>query len=167
MVGRLVEQHHVGFADQHARQGGAARLAAGQFGGHPAAVELHLLEDGGDPVVVRPQRIGERPGHVVADRGVSGKVRLLRQGGDGGAGLGKALACVEDRLAREDAQQGRLAGAIAADQRQALARRDAEVDAVEDRLVAEMEADAGEGKEGWVSHRYSQARGCSRSGRVS
>ena len=84
---------------------------------------------------------------------MTGKVRLLRQGGDGGAGLGEARAPVEDRLARQDAQQGRLARAIAADQRQALAGRNAEIDAVQDRLVAEVEADAGQREKGWVSHR--------------
>ena len=69
-----------------------------------------------------------------------------------GAGLGEALAAVGDRLAGQDAQQGRFAGAVAADQRQPLAGRDGEVDAVQDRLVAEVKADAGERQEGWFGH---------------
>src|SRR5205085_9158467 len=86
------------------------------------------------------------------DSAMAGKIRLLRQGGDRGAGLGEPAAAIVDRLAGQDAQQGRLPRPIAADQRQALARRDGKVDAIEDRLVAEVEADAGEGQEGWVGH---------------
>ena len=52
----------------------------------------------------------------------------------------------------QDAQQGRFAGPVAADQRQPLTRRDSEGDAVQDRLVAEVKADAGKRQEGWFSH---------------
>ena len=60
-----------------------------------------VLEDGGDAIIVRPQRIGECGGHIVGHRGVTGEIRLLRQGGDGGAGLGEALAGIGDRRARQ------------------------------------------------------------------
>jgi hypothetical protein len=80
---------------------------------------------------------------------MAGEIRLLRQGRHGGAGLGEAGAGIGDRLARQDAQQGRFAGPIAADQAQPLAGRDAQLDAVEDGLVAQVIADAGEGQEGW------------------
>src|SRR5258708_38978729 len=82
------------------------------------------------------------------DTAVAREIRLLRQAGDGGAGLGEARAGIGDGLAGQDAQQGRFAGAVAADQAQPLARRDGELDAVEDGLVAEVVADAGEGKQG-------------------
>ena len=86
------------------------------------------------------------------DAGMAREIRLLGQGGDGGAGLGEARARIGDRLAGQDAQQGRFAGAVAADQAQPLARRDGELDAVEDGLVAEVVADAGEGEQGRFGH---------------
>ena len=67
-------------------------------------------------------------------------------------GWAKRVPAIGDRLAGQDAQQGRFAGAVAADQAQPLARRDGELDAVEDGLVAEVEADAGEGKQGRFGH---------------
>ena len=153
VVGRFVEQHHVGFAHQHARQCGAAGFAARQPAGLAVAVELHLLEDGGDAIVGRAQRIGQDRGDMIGNGRMTGEIRLLRQRGDGGAGLGEARAAVEDRLAGQDTQQGRFSRAIAADQRQALTRRDAEIDAIQNGLVAEVEADAAQREKGWVSHR--------------
>ena len=91
---------------------------------------------------------------------MAGEVGLLRQGGDRGAGLGEARAAVEDRLAFQDAQQGRLARAVAADQRQPLARRDREIDAVEHGLVAEMETDAGKGQQGRIGHGIGLGAAC-------
>ena len=125
MVGRLVEQHDIGLGHQHARQCRAARLAARQLGRRATAVELHLVEHRLDPVVgVALTTVVQGRGDVVRHAGMAGEIRLLRQGGDRGAGLDEARAAVGDRLAGQDAQQGRLAGAVAADQRQPLARRD-------------------------------------------
>ena len=76
MVGRLVEQQDVRLRRQHARQRGAARLAAGQVGRVFAAVEAELLQQlaGLMRAVVRAEAgfdIGQR-GRSVAE------IRLLR-----------------------------------------------------------------------------------------
>ena len=152
MIGRLVEQQDVGRGSHRTRQRGAARLAAGERRGIAAALEPDLRQERRGPVVGRTVRIGQAGGNVVRHAGMTGEIRFLRQGGHRGAGLGEAVARIVDRLAGQDAQQARLAGAIAADQRQPLARRHREVDAVEDGLVAEVKADAGEGQEGWLGH---------------
>ena len=52
----------------------------------------------------------------------TGKVRLLRQIAHGGAGLHEAAAAVGLHQARGDLEQRRFAGAVAADQADALAR---------------------------------------------
>jgi hypothetical protein len=83
---------------------------------------------------------------------MAGEIGLLRQGGDGGAGLGEAGAAIGDRLAGQNPEQGRLAGAVAADQAEALAGRDAEIDAVEDGLVSQVIADAGQRQQRWIGH---------------
>ena len=158
MVGGLVEQQHVGLGHQGAGERRAARLAARQLGGIFGAVELHLGQKRGDPVVAGAERIGQACRDIVGDAGMAGEIRLLRQGRHGGAGLGEARAAIGDRLARQDLQQGRFAGAVAADQAQPLAGRDAELDAVEDGLVAQVVADAGEGQEGWFGHFHESGR---------
>ena len=152
MVGGLVEQQHVGLGHQRAGERGAARLAARQLAGIFGAVERHLGQQGRDAVVAGAERIGQAGRDIVGDGRMAGEIRLLRQGRHGGAGLGEARAGIGDRLAGQDLQQGRFAGAVAADQAQTLAGRDAELDAVEDGLVAQVVADAGKGQEGWFSH---------------
>ena len=121
MVGRLVEQQHVGRGRQHARERGAARLAAREVRGILAAVEAELFEQIARRVgiVAGPEAgldIGER-------RGEAGEVRLLRQVAHGGAGLHEARAAVGLDQPGGDLEQRRLARAVAADQADALAGR--------------------------------------------
>ena len=77
-----------------------------------------------------------------------GEVRLLRQVADGGARLHEARAAIGLDQAGGDLQQRRLARAVAADEAHALARRDRQLDAVEQRRAAEGERDIAELDEG-------------------
>ncbi len=139
MVGRLVEQQDVGRGRQHARERGAPRLAAREPRGILAAVETELFEQIARLVgiVAGPEAgldIGERGGEAR-------KVRLLRQVAHRRAGLHEARAAVGLDQAGGDLEQGRLARAVAADQAHALAGRDRQLDAVEQRRAAERERD--------------------------
>ena len=118
MVGRLVQQQDVGRGRQHARQRRAARFAAGNMRGVFVAVQPELFEQ-----VLRLIAViaGAEAGLDVSQRGlVLAEIRLLRQIADGGARLHKAAAAIGLDEARGDPQQRRLAGAVAADQADAL-----------------------------------------------
>ena len=75
-------------------------------------------------------------------RGDAGTVRRQLEG----------IAGIGDRRTRQYTQQGGFSRPVAANQRQPLAGRDRQVDAVQDRLVAEVKADAAQGQEGWFGH---------------
>src|SRR3546814_2594862 len=83
--------------------------------------------------------------------------RVLRQVGDAGARLQEALAPVEILQPGDHLQQGRLAGAVAADQAGALAARQGQRQAAEQRRGAEGEAGILQGDEG-RSHAYLMPR---------
>ena len=74
-------------------------------------------------------------------RGEAGKIRLLRQIADGGAGLHEAAAAVGFDQAGGDLQQRRFAGAVAADQADALGCRHRQFDAGQQRRAAEGQRD--------------------------
>ena len=139
MVGRLVEQQNVGVGRQHARQRGAARFAAGEMGGILLAGQPELFDQ-----VARLVRIVARREPVFdigQGGGVAGKFRFLRQIADGGAGLDEDAAAVRLDHAGGDLQQRRLAGAVAADQADALALRDRQVGRGQERRAAKGERD--------------------------
>jgi hypothetical protein len=118
MVGGLVQQQDIGRGRQHPRQRRAARLAAGQIGRRFVAVKPELLQDEARliMIVARPEA-----GFDISQRGrVVPKVRLLRQIADGGARLHEAAAAVRLDQAGCDFQECRFAGAVAADQADAL-----------------------------------------------
>ena len=145
MVGRLVEQQDVGRRRQHARERGAARLAAGEMRRVFAAGEAELLQQiaRGMRVVGRPQAgldIGER-------RGEAREVRLLRQIAHRRAGLHEHRAAVGLDQPGRDLQQRRFARAVAADQGHALAGRDRQLRARQQRRAAEGQRDVFELKE--------------------
>ncbi len=153
MVGRLVEQENVGGGRQHARDRGAARFAAREVLGILAAVEAELFHE-----IVR--RVGIVAGpeagfHIGERRRKAGEVRLLRQVAHGGARLDKARAAVGLDQPGGDLEQRRLARAVAAHQADALAGRDRQLDAVEQRRAAERERDVLElyerRRHAWVS----------------
>ena len=139
MVGRLVQQQDVGRGRQHARQRGAARLAAGEMRGVFVAVQPELLQQIARLVVVVA---GAEAGLDIGERGgEAGEIRLLRQIADGGAGLHEAAAAVGLDQPGRDLQQRRFAGAVAADQADALGRRDRQFDARQQRRAAEGQRD--------------------------
>jgi hypothetical protein len=129
VVGRLVEQQHVGLGDQRARQPDAPRLAARERVEAPRALEREAIEDRVEAVAL----VGavEARADMLRDRGVLAELGLLRQVGDAQSRLREARALVDVDQAGERLQQGRLAAAVAPDQARALAARDADVEAGE------------------------------------
>ena len=88
--------------------------------------------------------------HVCEGRGGAGEIGLLRQIAHGRTGLQEARAAVGLDQPGGDLEQGRLAGAVAADEAHALAGGDGELDAFEQRSAAEgqgniLELDEGRG----------------------
>src|SRR5262249_17501506 len=125
-----------------ARERRAAQLAAGELRRVFRAGEAELPEQVARLVAIvgRPE-----PGLDVGQRcRVAAEVRFLRQIADRGARLREAGAVVWLDRAGGDAQQGRLARAVASDQADALAGRDAELGAFEQRRAAKGEGDVGE-----------------------
>ena len=146
MVGRLVEQQNIGLRRQRARERGAARLAARQMGGVFLAGQTQLFEQiaGAIGIVVGAEPILD----IGEDGGEARQVRLLRQIPHGGVGLEEALALVEFEFASGDLQQGRLARAVAADQRQLVAGGDGNLRAFEQRLAADGQFDVAQDEKG-------------------
>jgi hypothetical protein len=144
VVGRLVEQQQVGLAHHRAGQRHPLALAARQDLDRLGAIEPEARQDGVDAV-------RDRPALVVVDVGLEcrgdraarieprGELGLLREVGDPGGARAPDLAGVEGDLAGDYLEQRGLAGAVAADQADALAGFDGEVDPVEQRMVAERE----------------------------
>ena len=88
-------------------------------------------------VVARPEAgLDERGGG-----GKAGKVRFLRQIPDRGAGLGEARARVGANQTGGDLQQGRLAGAVAPDQADAVAGGNGKLRPGQQRRRAERDDD--------------------------
>jgi hypothetical protein len=153
VVGRLVQQQHVGLFGEGARQGGAALLATRQALCALLGIQAEVSQGGLSLVV-----LGAAGGAVV-QQGVAGDLRLLTDEDDLGAGLHRALAAVGlDALVGQDLQQCALARAVAADQAGAHARLQGQVDAVEQGLGAVGETDILEGEnrragrgEPWIS----------------
>ena len=139
MVGRLVQQQDIGRGRQHPRQRRAAGLAAGNMRRILVAVQAELFEQ-----ILRLIAVvaGAEPGLDIGQRrGVTAEIRLLRQIADGGAGLHKAAAAVGLDEARGDLQQRRFAGAVAADQADALTGGHRKLDARQQRRAAKSQRD--------------------------
>ena len=103
------------------------------------AVQAEQFEDiaGLIVVVAGPEAgfdIGER-------RGVALEIRLLRQIADGGARLHEAAAAVGLDQPGRDPQQRRFAGAVAADQADALGLRHRQFDPRQQRRAAKCQFD--------------------------
>ncbi|MDF9792883.1 hypothetical protein M2440_003584 [Methylorubrum extorquens] len=82
----------------------------------------------------------------------AGKVRLLREVADGGAGLHEAHGAIRLDQACGDAHQGRLARAVAADEAGALAGRDRQLGAFDQRGSAEGERNVLKGEKRGSGH---------------
>jgi hypothetical protein len=125
MVGGLVEQQHLGLGHQRLGQGDAADLAAGKALGRPLRRHAEVGQEdvgavaGGLAALGR----GQAQQHEVGNGRGLRQPRLLRQIGDGHPWLGEHLACVELSQARQHAQEGGLARAVAADEAHAIAAR--------------------------------------------
>ncbi len=139
VVGRLVEQQHVGLADQRAGERRAARLAAGERGDAARRVDPQALEQALGAVAAELGVLARRQaGLRRRKRGRVGReVRLLRQVGDGRARLQEALAGVELDQPGERLEQRRLARAVAADEADPLALGERQREPGEQRLVAD------------------------------
>ncbi len=73
-----------------------------------------------------------------------GEIRLLRQIADGSPRLHETLTAIGLDQPGGDFQQGRFAGTVASDEAYALAGRDRQLDAVEQRMTAECERNIAE-----------------------
>src|SRR5947209_8839148 len=127
MVGWLVEQHDVGRGRQHPRQRRAARFAAREPRRLLITMQPELLQHEARLVVVVAR--SETGLDISKRRRAIAEIRLLRQIADSGAGLDKAAAAIGLHQAGGDLEERRLAGTVAADQTDALFRRDRELDA--------------------------------------
>ncbi len=139
MVGRLVEEQDVGLRRQHPGQRRPPALAAGELAGRLVAGKPEGFEEnpGAMGFVARRQSRLDKGKRRLE----TGEIGLLRQVANGGRGLDEAAAGVGLDHAGGDLEQRRLAGAIAADETEALARADRKLDALEQRLAADAEPD--------------------------
>ena len=145
MVGRLVEQQQLRRLDEAARQQHAAFLPGGERGELVLGGQAHLLEQPLATVVALPVvvlLVGTA--FALDDRahgaGEAGR-HFLPQGREYCARLAKHLARVSLELARDDFHQRGLARAVAADETDALAAINLEIDAIEQRRATEAQAD--------------------------
>ena len=147
MVGRLVHEQDVGVTGKAAGDGRPAQLAARQARGIGLGVEAHLRQLGLGAIAVF-QSVGGK----IDQRGIGREVRLLGDEGRHAAGLDPDLAGIGLDDPGHKLHQGRLARAVAPDQRAALAFRQRELHAGKQRAPAKGELDIGEGEEGRTGH---------------
>jgi hypothetical protein len=185
VVGRLVEDEHVGLGDQRPRQQHTAAPPAGERVDRHVARQSQAIEHHLDPLLDAPaialvelvleaaeafeRRRRGVEGHVVRGMVVVGDQRaqraeafgddvehrlgrgerhVLLEAGHDDAGLAPHRSRVRRDGACDDLEQRRLAGAVAADDRDALAGIDLEGHAIEERQVAEGDGNGIQGKEG-------------------
>jgi hypothetical protein len=151
VVRRLVEQQQVRLQREGERQCRALALAAGARRGRGRVVEAEAVQELDQPRLRAPALalVGDRLQvatlrQALAERRRAGKRRLLLDSDDPRAVAAAQLAVVELRGTRNDSEQRGLAGPVAPDQADALAVRDDEAGAVEQRVEAEGELGAGE-----------------------
>ena len=142
VVGRLVQQQQVGFFGEGLGEGGAADLPARQALRRLVRVEAEGLQ----PAFGGPA-LGLARGGVIGER-LAGDDRLLRDIGEAGAGLERAVARVRLDQSHDHLHQGGLARPVAADQGGAAARLHRHVDAVKQRAGTVLKADVFESDEG-------------------
>ena len=157
MVGRLIEQQDVGLRGDRAGKGGAARLAAGKLGRLFLAGQPEMVEQIGGAMRIVGR--AETRLDIGAHRRKRLEVRHLRQIADGCRWMAEHLAVLRLDQAGRDLQQRRLAGAVAADQRDAVAGQHRQRCAVEQRRAAESEADAVELEKWWCHGQKSDPAG--------
>src|SRR4051812_24888790 len=147
VVGRLVQQQDIGRGRQHARERSAARFAAGDMRRILFAAEPELFDQIPRLVMVIA---GMEAGLDIGQRGgETGKIRLLRQVADGGAGLNETAAAIGFDQAGGDLEQSGFAGTVAADQADALAVRNRQFDTRQERRAAEGQLDVAQLYQRW------------------
>ena len=122
VIGGLIEQENLGLADQDAREIDPPGLAARELGNTPLGIDAEAIKHGcgavsGELSFVRPCHAAERHIERAQQRVQLG---LLRQIGDGAAGCLQAVASIQLDQAGQRLEQGGLAGAVAADQADAI-----------------------------------------------
>ena len=140
VVGRLIEQQQVGLLREGEGERHALFLAARGRGGIDRRIEAEPVQEFVDFVFLQFLEIE-----------IGGFLRHIR---DHQAVVLLQHAVIQRDAAREDAQERRFAGAVAADQADALARVHGERGAVEQRYVAVGELGIGEGEEGHGGAEY-------------
>ena len=152
MVGRFVEQQQTGLGGEGAREEAAALEAAGEGVERPVLGQAEARDQVVDAEVLLPvlgEVIGaEAGGHDVADvaREILGD--LLGQPGDADPVRDRDRPRIGGGFPGGDAHEGRLAGAVAAQQADPLAFLDLEVEVVEHGRTAEADVDIEETEQG-------------------
>jgi hypothetical protein len=137
MVGRLVEQQQVRLGDPGPRDQGQALPAAAECRDRPLAHcrrRVELVERQADlPRVRLPLRRRQGAAHRLGERQIEqGRRHVLLDEADAQAPAAGDLARSRLGVAGEAAQQGRLAGAVARDQADAVAVMDGEIEVLEE-----------------------------------
>ena len=144
--GRLVEDHHLGTADEREREPEPLSLAAGQppvaRPGHGAETDQVQQLVGVARVRVETPVLRERLARLGAGIDPAALEHQPDPGSERRTALGRVdpenagRAAVAASIALDDLDGGRLAGAVRSEQRDELARADRQRDAVEDRARA-------------------------------
>ena len=145
VVGRLVEQQHLGLLRQRAGDRRATLLAAARGRTRPVEVDAELVGDSFDNIGFRRIITVQRE---VAQRSVGDNRRILVEQDDARSGSDRAATLVDLGPAGEDLEQRRLACTVAPDQRQPVALADREVEAAQQPAGALDEADVFECEDG-------------------
>ncbi len=157
MVGRLVEQQELGLEREREGERRALHLPARGGGGIEVLVHLETVQVLGEARLETPsfaiilkmsmdRRHGSQEQARVQRRRVQ-QLRLLLHQRHGKAVALFQFAVIERRRAGDDAEERGLAGAVAADQPDALARLHRERSTVEERQFAESELSVSESQE--------------------
>ncbi len=154
VIGRFVEEQEVRREGQRQGQRRALLLATGRRLRRGCLVETEAMQEFDQPRFRSPALalVGDAvepapDGQALAQRGGARQLRLLLDQHDGKPVAPLDLPVVERRLTGDDLEQRRLAGAVAADEADALAVGDDEAGAVEERMKAEGELGVLQGQE--------------------
>ncbi|MPL74802.1 hypothetical protein SDC9_20621 [bioreactor metagenome] len=149
VVGGLVEQHELGRLGQKLGQRRAPPLAARGGGNRGLGAEFQPLGHHLDAVLFG---LGEAGAGEIAERGKPRQVGFLLHVAHARAARHHARSLVGFDEPRHHLHQRRLARAVAADERDAVALLDGEIEPVEDGVAAEGEGDAGKLEKGCACH---------------
>ena len=140
VVGGLVQQQDVGMAGQGPGQQDAALHAAREGAEVGAGLQLQAGEDGLYLVPDASLASADAGSHQMEGRPLQSRRDLLGQAGDAHVLLKVDVAGVRGQLSAHELHEGGLAGAVAAEQTDALALVQVQLDAVQERRTAEAEA---------------------------